>query len=101
MFTAKAATLIEHFTYAGVFVVLLLASLGLPVPEEVPILAGGILAHQQVVRWWIMLPVCIAGALSGDCVLYLDGPPVGRRHPGTATDRDCRRWDDGGRGSRW
>jgi membrane protein DedA with SNARE-associated domain len=65
--------ILDHFTYAGVFVVLLLASLGLPVPEEVPILAGGILAHQQVVRWWIMLPVCIAGALSGDCVLYWMG----------------------------
>jgi membrane protein DedA with SNARE-associated domain len=67
--------LVEHFTYAGLFAVLFLAGLGLPVPEEVPILAAGVLAHQAVVRWWIALPVCVAGVLAGDVVLY----GVGRR----------------------
>lgn len=71
--------LIEHFTYAGLFLTLLAASLGLPVPEEIPIVAGGVLASQAVVRWWIALPVCLAGVLSGDIVLYWAGRRWGER----------------------
>jgi membrane protein DedA with SNARE-associated domain len=65
--------LIEHFTYLGTFLTLLLGGLGLPVPEEIPIVAAGVLSHQGVLRWWIALPVCIAGALAGDTLLYLSG----------------------------
>jgi membrane protein DedA with SNARE-associated domain len=64
---------IEQFTYAGLFLVLFGAGLGLPIPEEIPVLAGGVLAHENVVRWWVALPVCIAGVLSGDIVLYWVG----------------------------
>jgi membrane protein DedA with SNARE-associated domain len=64
---------LEEFTYLGVFLVLFLAGLGVPVPEEVPILASGVLAHEGVVRWWLMLPVCVVGVLSGDVVLYWVG----------------------------
>ena len=37
---------IEHFTYVGLFVILMLCGLGLPMPEDVALLAGGFLAHQ-------------------------------------------------------
>jgi membrane protein DedA with SNARE-associated domain len=47
---------IEHFTYLGLFLTLFAAALGLPIPEEVPILAGGVLAQQEVVRWWRSRP---------------------------------------------
>ncbi len=49
------------------------AGLGLPVPEELPILTAGVLAHQEVARWWIALPVCLVGVLSGDVALYWAG----------------------------
>jgi membrane protein DedA with SNARE-associated domain len=65
--------IIEHFTYVGVFLVLFSAGLGLPVPEEIPVVAAGVLAHEELVRWWIVLPVCLAGVLSGDIVLYWVG----------------------------
>jgi membrane protein DedA with SNARE-associated domain len=55
------------------------AGVGVPIPEEVPILAGGVLAHEEVVRWWIMLPVCFLGVLSGDVVLYWVGHHWGER----------------------
>jgi membrane protein DedA with SNARE-associated domain len=64
---------IAEFTYAGLFLTLFAAGLGVPIPEEVPILTGGVLAHEGVVRWWIALPVCIAGVLSGDIALYWIG----------------------------
>ena len=70
---------LEEFTYLGVFLVLFLAGLGVPIPEEVPVLASGVLAHEGVVRWWLMLPVCVIGVLSGDVVLYWVGRHWGER----------------------
>src|SRR5437879_13715627 len=70
---------IEHFTYAGLFLTLFAAGLGLPIPEEVAIIAGGVLAHEHVVHWWIALPVCILGVLGGDVALYAIGHHWGER----------------------
>jgi membrane protein DedA with SNARE-associated domain len=67
------AELIERFTYAGIFLVLFVAGLGAPIPEEAPIFAAGVLANQEIIRWWLALIVCFAGVLSGDIVLYWVG----------------------------
>ena len=71
--------ILEEFTYAGIFVALFLGGIGMPIPEEVPVLTSGVLAHEGVVRWWLALPVCIAGVLSGDVVLYWAGHHWGER----------------------
>ena len=65
--------LIERFTYVGIFLVLFAAGLGVPIPEELPVIASGVLAHEGVVRWWLALPVCLVGVLSGDVALYWAG----------------------------
>jgi membrane protein DedA with SNARE-associated domain len=70
---------IEEFTYLGLFLVLFLAGLGVPIPEEVPILASGVLAREGVVRWWLTVPVCLVGVLSGDVLLYWVGRHWGER----------------------
>lgn len=70
---------IEQFTYVGFFLVLFGTALGLPIPEEIPVLAAGVLAHEDVVRWWIALPVCFFGILSGDTILYWIGHHWGER----------------------
>ena len=49
------------------------AGLGVPLPEEIPVLAAGVLAHEGVVRWWIALPLCLVAILGGDTVLYWVG----------------------------
>lgn len=49
------------------------AGLGLPIPEEIPILGAGALAAEGVVRWWIALPVALLGVLGGDIALYWIG----------------------------
>lgn len=63
----------DNFTHLGVFAVLLLGSLGVPIPEEMPIIAAAVLSHEGIVRWWLALPTCLLGVLSGDVVLYWVG----------------------------
>jgi membrane protein DedA with SNARE-associated domain len=70
---------LEEFTYVGIFIALFLGGIGVPLPEEVPILTSGVLAHEAVVRWWVALPLCIVGVLSGDVVLYWVGRHWGER----------------------
>lgn len=70
---------IEHFTYGGIALVLLLGGLGAPIPEELPILVAGVLSREAVIRWWIALPLCLVGVLVGDVVLYWAGRHWGER----------------------
>ena len=56
---------IEHFTYAGLFVVLTLCGLGLPLPEDVALLAGGYLAHKGITRYPTTLVVSLLGVILG------------------------------------
>jgi membrane protein DedA with SNARE-associated domain len=65
--------------YVGLLLVLFTASLGVPIPEELPIIAAGILSSQMVLRWWIALPVCFVGVLSGDIILYWVGHHWGEK----------------------
>ncbi len=64
---------VEQFTYLGIFAVLVLGSLGVPIPEEMAIIAAAVLSHEGLARWWLVLPVCLLGVLSGDMVLYWVG----------------------------
>lgn len=66
---------VEQFTYLGILAVLLLGSLGVPIPEEMPIIAAAVLSHEGMIAWGLALPVCLVGVLSGDVALYW----VGRR----------------------
>jgi membrane protein DedA with SNARE-associated domain len=75
---AFVSTYIEHFTYLGLLVVLVLCGLGLPVPEDAVLLTGGFLAHRGVVQYPVTLVVSFVGVITGDCSLYFLG-----RHFGT------------------
>jgi membrane protein DedA with SNARE-associated domain len=41
---------VDTFTYLGIFTVLLLGSLGVPIPEELPIIGAAALSHEGVIR---------------------------------------------------
>jgi membrane protein DedA with SNARE-associated domain len=60
------------YPYFLIFTMLLASGLGFPIPEEIPVITGGIYAGHpdSGVRWWIMLPVCIAGVVISDGFLY-------------------------------
>ena len=42
-------------------------------------MAAGALSHGGLLKWWLALPLCIAGVLSGDLVLYWTGWHWGER----------------------
>lgn len=68
---------IEHFTYVGLFAVLMLCGLGLPLPEDVALLAGGYLVHRGITRYPLTLLVSLLGVVSGDNSLFFLGRRFG------------------------
>jgi membrane protein DedA with SNARE-associated domain len=72
-----ASAYIEHFTYVGLFVVLMLCGLGLPMPEDVALLAGGYLVHRGITRYPITLVVSLLGVVAGDNSLFFIGRHFG------------------------
>ena len=69
------------YGYLGVFLVLLAAGFGVPIPEELPVLTAGVMVGHapDKFHWYIMLPVVIAGVVLGDSALYGMGRIFGRR----------------------
>lgn len=70
--------MLENFSdygYLGVFLALIAAGFGFPIPEELPVLTAGVMVgHPGTnLRWWVMLPVCIAGVVIADGILYAIG----------------------------
>jgi len=68
---------IQHFTYAGLLVVLILCGMGLPIPEDVALLAGGFLAHRGVIQYPMTLLVALLGVVAGDNLLFFLGRRFG------------------------
>ena len=76
--------MLQHFNeygYLGVFVALIAAGFGFPIPEELPVITAGILVGHEdtTLKWYIMLPVVMAGVVIGDGILYSIGRVYGRR----------------------
>ena len=68
-----ADALIQQTGYFGIFLVLVLGGLGLPVPEEVPIILAAVLARKGTMHWIPALGSCFAGVLVGDFIVYFLG----------------------------
>jgi membrane protein DedA with SNARE-associated domain len=68
----------EHFTYLGIYLVLVFSGAGLPVPEEAVLLSSGYIAHLGYTRLSITIPVCLVGMISGDLVTFYIGRRAGQ-----------------------
>ncbi len=62
-----------HLGYLGFFLVLVLGGVGLPVPEEVPIILAAVLSRKGTIWWPIAFASCLLGVLVGDFVVYFIG----------------------------
>lgn len=69
----------EHWPYLGIFAVLIGASLGLPIPEDIPLLTGGWFCHRGFANVFAMIGVGMAGVLAGDVILFTFGRRFGHR----------------------
>ncbi len=75
----------ERGSYLGIVLFLTLTGIGLPVPEEVPIVAAGVASRAGGLHWYYALPACLIGALLGDSLMYslgyFFGAKVLKEHP--------------------
>jgi membrane protein DedA with SNARE-associated domain len=69
----------ERGSYLGIILFLTLTGIGLPVPEEVPIVAAGVASSAGALKWYYALPSCLVGALLGDSLMYAIGRFFGAR----------------------
>ncbi len=69
----------SSFGYIAVFGMLLLCGLGVPVPEDISIIAGGIISGLGYTNVHIMCIVSFFGVLAGDIIVYSLGRYFGEQ----------------------
>jgi membrane protein DedA with SNARE-associated domain len=78
-FTQVAVSLIDHYGYGGLFVVLVLGNFGAPVGAELVLPAAGALTATGHLPWlWLTIVVAVLGELVGATIGYLIGRFGGR-----------------------
>lgn len=70
--------LVSNGSYLLITLVLILTGSGLPIPEEVPIIAAGILSANGTLNPLVALACCLFGAIVGDSIMYWIGYHFGR-----------------------
>jgi membrane protein DedA with SNARE-associated domain len=70
---SQVGKVIRRFSYGAIILILLLCGLGLPLPEEVPILASGVLAGMGHMHAWPALIALMVGVMLGDSAMFLLG----------------------------
>ena len=58
------------YGYAAVFSILLLCGMGVPIPEDVTLVAGGVLAGLGAANVHIMVLVSYLGVMAGDSIMF-------------------------------
>jgi membrane protein DedA with SNARE-associated domain len=65
--------LIGQLGYLGIALILILGGLGLPIPEEAPIILAAVLSRNGKLHGPLALASCLIGVLLGDLVVYFLG----------------------------
>lgn len=75
--------------YPALLLILVTASLGIPIPEDIPLIAAGVLlrTHPGIASWTGTMLVALTGIMTGDLVLYTFGKHLG---PGVVRHRLVR-----------
>ena len=75
----QVSSIVDHFPYAGLLLLLLLGEIGFPFPEDATLLLSGFLVAHGVTKLVPTLLVVYGGLLATDFSLYLIGKNYGRR----------------------
>ena len=77
--------LVDKVGLLGFVAFLAMTGVGLPIPEEAPLVLAGVLSRQEVFPPYMALGACLLGALLGDSIMYGIGRHFGHgflmRHP--------------------
>lgn len=65
--------------YLAIFTILLACGLGIPIPEDITLIAGGILTYYGICDVWGMILVGLLGVMVGDSFMFWLGHHYGRR----------------------
>jgi membrane protein DedA with SNARE-associated domain len=82
---AQLVTLTPLGAYLWLFTILLLCGFGLPIPEDISLIAAGYLSwrgkqgHSPVINVHAAFVVCFAAVLAGDTIAFFFGRRYGRR----------------------
>jgi membrane protein DedA with SNARE-associated domain len=72
-----------YFAYFIVLVALLAGSVGIPAPEDLTLIAAGVLCSLAQVNTWLMVLTCYLGLIIGDLIIYrigwMAGPTLFRK----------------------
>lgn len=74
-----AEEFLGQFGYLGIVLLLVLGGLGLPVPEEAPVILAAILSKRGIMFTPLAFGACVVGVLLGDFVVYFLGYFYGER----------------------
>lgn len=72
----RLVTIFAENGYLAVWIALTICGLGLPLPEDVTLVAGGVIAGRGYANVHVMFALCMAGVLLGDATVFL----LGRRY---------------------
>jgi membrane protein DedA with SNARE-associated domain len=65
------------FIYVGLFLSLLGGAVGLPIPEDLPLIIGGVLANQGNAELHLIFIVCYTAIIIGDVLIFFIGRKFG------------------------
>lgn len=65
------------YGYIAVFLVLILCGMGLPIPEDISLISGGVIAGLGRADLYIMIAVAMIGVLMGDGIMFAMGRVFG------------------------
>lgn len=68
-----------EYGYIAVFACLILCGLGVPVPEDITLVSGGVISGLALANPHIMCGIGLAGVLAGDSTMFLAGRIFGYR----------------------
>lgn len=74
---------LSHWSYLGLFLILLAAGLGLPLPEDIPLILAGLVVSRIDGNLYLMMFTGIFGVIIGDSTLFF----MGRRYGSDIVER--------------
>jgi membrane protein DedA with SNARE-associated domain len=65
--------------YFLLFGILLVCGLGLPIPEDITLFAGGLAAYYGLTNLWLTILICYLGVILGDSLIFFLGAVYGQK----------------------